>query len=185
MCVTSLVSELWSIHVRYAQSPLLHLTLTLTSKGPFIATQLKTRPTSSWVELRRRVAIDTSPTQLNSTRVESSCVAIDRRNSTQLTQLKSVQPISAKQVSRVFVYFFLSRVTVSVLSIVELRELCYLILISSLQNSIVKLVKTRHIKKIMMSWLTNWVNWVTTFRTDRWHCCSRRQRVELSWVASL
>ena len=68
--------------------------------------------------------------------------------STQLTQLKSVQPISAKQVSRVFVYFFLSRVTVSVLSIVELRELCYLILISSLQNSIVKLVKTRHIKKL-------------------------------------
>ena len=35
--------------------------------------------TSSWVELRQRVAIDTSPTQLNSTRrrVELSCVAID------------------------------------------------------------------------------------------------------------
>jgi len=112
MCVTSLVSELWSIH---AQSPLSHLTLTLTSKGPFIATQLKTRRP-----------------------VELSCVAIDRRNS---TQLKIVQPISAKQVSRVFVYLFFSRVTVSVLSIVELRELCYLILISSLQNSIVKLVK--------------------------------------------
>ena len=46
----------------------------------------------------------------------------------QLTQLNSVQPISAKQVSRVFVYLLISRVTVSVLSIVELKELCYLIL---------------------------------------------------------
>ena len=58
------------------------------SKDPFIATQLNS--TSSWVELRRRalrpelssyvgVAIDTSPTQLNSTRrrVELSCVAIN------------------------------------------------------------------------------------------------------------
>jgi len=42
--------------------------------------------------------------------VELSCVAIDtltdatQLNSTQLTQLNSVQPISSKQVRRVFVY---------------------------------------------------------------------------------
>jgi len=59
-------------------------------------------------------------TQLNST----STVG----NAMQLTQLNSVQPIGAKQVSRVFVNLLLSRVTVSVLSTVELRELCYLIL---------------------------------------------------------
>ena len=46
-----------------------------------------------------------------------------------------------------------------------------------------KLVKTRH---IMTSWPTNWVNWVTTFRTDRWQLFTlwtcRQLDVELSRV---
>jgi len=46
----------------------------------------------------------------------------------QLTQLNGAQPISAKQVSRVFVYLLLAGVTVSVLSIVELSGLFYFIL---------------------------------------------------------
>jgi len=29
----------------------------------------------------------------------------------------------------------------------------------------------------MTSWLTNWLNWVTTFRTDRWQS-SRRERLD-------
>ena len=76
-----------------------------------------------------------------------------------------------------FTRFFLPRVTVSVLSIVESRELCYLglILISSLQNSIVKLVKTRHIKNydVMTYKLSQLSHDVQNF-------CSRCQRVELS-----
>ena len=38
--------------------------------------------------------------------------------------------------------------------------------ISSLQNSISR--QTRQNTSYMTSWPTNWVNWVTTFRTDRW-----------------
>jgi len=37
---------------------------------------------------------------------------------------------------------------------------------SSLQNSISR--QTRQSMSYMTSWPTNWVNWVTTFRTDRW-----------------
>jgi len=47
----------------------------------------------------------------------------------QLTQLNSIQPISAKQVSRVFVDLVLASITVRVLSIVDLTELFYLILL--------------------------------------------------------
>jgi len=49
--------------------------------------------TSIWVELRRRRHIDTSPTQLNSTRVELSCVALNGPLRPELSwvQLSSVE----------------------------------------------------------------------------------------------
>jgi len=46
----------------------------------------------------------------------------------QLTQLNSIQPISAKQVSRVFVDLVLDSITLRMLSIVDLTELFYVIL---------------------------------------------------------
>jgi len=56
--------------------------------------------------------------------------------------------------------------------------------ISSLQNSISR--QTRQNTSYMTSWPTNWVNWVTTFRTDRWQLFTlwtcRQLNVELSWV---
>ena len=55
---------------------------------------------------------------------------------------------------------------------------------SSLQNSISR--QTRQNTSYMTSWPTNWVNWVTTFRTDRWQLFTlwtcRQLDVELSWV---
>ena len=46
--------------------------------------------------------------------------------------------------------------------------------------------QTRQNTSYMTSWLTNWVNWVTTFRTDRWQLFTlwtcRQLDVELSWV---
>ena len=57
---------------------------------------------------------------------------------------------------------------------------------SSLQNSICR--QTRQNTSYVTSWPTNWVNWVTTFRTDRWQLFTlwtcRQLHVELSWVAS-
>jgi len=55
---------------------------------------------------------------------------------------------------------------------------------SSLQTSISW--QTRQNTSYMTSRLTNWVNWVTTFRTDRWQLFTLwtcRRRVELSCVA--
>ena len=55
---------------------------------------------------------------------------------------------------------------------------------SSLQNSISR--QTRQNTSYMTSWPTNWVNWVTTFRTDRWQLFTlwtcRQLDVELSRV---
>jgi len=55
---------------------------------------------------------------------------------------------------------------------------------SSLQNSIFR--QTRQNTSYMTSWPTNWVNWVTTFRTDRWQFFTlwtcRQLDVQLSWV---
>ena len=56
---------------------------------------------------------------------------------------------------------------------------------SSLQNSISR--QTRQSMSYMTSWPTNWVNWVTTFRTDRWQLFTlwtcRQLDVELICVA--
>ena len=45
---------------------------------------------------------------------------------------------------------------------------------SSLQNSISR--QTRKNTSHMTSWPTNWVNWVTTFRTDRWQLFTTTRR---------
>ena len=61
--------------------------------------------------------------------------------------------------------------------------------ISSLQNSISR--QTRQNTSYMTSWPANWVNWVTTYRTDRWPLFTlwvwtcRQLDVELSWFVSL
>ena len=56
---------------------------------------------------------------------------------------------------------------------------------SSLQNFIFR--QTRQNTSYMTPWPTNWVNWVTTFRTDRWQLFTlwmcRQLDVELSCVA--
>jgi len=114
----------------------------------------------------------------------------------QLTQLNSVQPISTKQVSRVFVpsvaltlwcviyqpatsiSWMFSTAAAFLHGRWRLWSICHLnrhvyfhnsinfSSNSSLQNSISR--QTRQNTSYMTSWSTNWVKWVTTFRTDRW-----------------
>jgi len=107
----------------------------------------------------------------------------------QMTQLNSVQPISAKQVSRVFVFAFLHG-RWRFWSICHINRHVFFhnfINFSSnslLQNSISR--QTRQNTSYMTSWPTNWVNLVTTFRTDRWQLFTlwtcRHLDVDLSWV---
>jgi len=128
----------------------------------------------------------------------------------QLTQLNSVQQISANQVSRVFVpsaalwcviyqpatfiyWEMFSSAATFLHGRWRLWSICQACFFhnsinfssnSSLQNSISR--QTRQNTSYMTSWTTNWVNWVTTFRTDRWQSFTLwmcwQLDVELSWV---
>jgi len=124
----------------------------------------------------------------------------------QLTQLNSVQPISAKQISGVFVptaalwcviyqpatliswEMFSSAAAFFTRSLKALVDMSYkqaCFFHNSINFSSNYLLQTSQNTSYMTSWPTNWVNRVTTFRTDRCNSCSRCKRVDnstSSWV---